>query len=419
MNSSPQKAVRQLARESRCTNWYGLRGTSKTMLLSEVIRQLSSMMVLIAESYEKAEQLQEDLEWFLGQEGIRLFPQWDTLPYDNFSPHAELSGRRLSTLEALLAGKVRCLITTPHALMQKLMPREEFIKARRLLEVGDIVSMESLLHILPELGYVQVDRVEETGEFSTHGEMIDLFLAEFEKPMRLGWRQDRLYTIQHFQIDTQLTDTAELECVNILPAKEVLYSEKHRQFARQQLNKYRDQVAESLRQHMRKRLQDAQFFPGMESLIPLFYKDLDTLLDYMPEDVYIVMDEASKTAERAKHFYDEVFMEYEMSVQQGNLTVPPEAMYLDHRQFQTEMGQRVRLRCFQQRENEGDESFVGPSTMFNTTDNRGLRQGFEKAGAASAVGHVINLLNEWRFQGAPIFLNAKNQTAGDLSLIHI
>ena len=52
MNSSPQKAVRQLIRESRCTNWYGLRGTSKTMLLSEVIRQLSSMMVIITESYE-------------------------------------------------------------------------------------------------------------------------------------------------------------------------------------------------------------------------------------------------------------------------------------------------------------------------------------------------------------------------------
>ena len=62
------------------------------MLLSEVIRQLSSMVVIITESYEKAEQLQEDLEWFLGQEGIRLFPQWDTLPYDNFSPHGELVG---------------------------------------------------------------------------------------------------------------------------------------------------------------------------------------------------------------------------------------------------------------------------------------------------------------------------------------
>ena len=413
MNSSPQKAVRQLIRESRCTNWYGLRGTSKTMLLSEVIRQLSSMVVIITESYEKAEQLQEDLEWFLGQEGIRLFPQWDTLPYDNFSPHGELVGRRLSTLEALLSEEVRCLITTPQALMQKLMPRAEFMKARRLLEVGDLVSMESLLRDLPELGYVQVDRVEETGEFSTHGEMIDLFLAEFEKPLRLGWRKDRLYTIQHFQIDTQLTDTAELESVNILPVREVLYSERHRQFARQQLTKYRDQVAESLRQHMRKRLQDAEFFPGMESLIPLFYEGLDTLLDYLPKDAYIVLDEASKTAERAKHFYDEVFMEYEMSVQQGNLTVPPDKMYLDHRQFEAEMDRRVRLQCFQQRKSEDDESFVGPSTLFNTIDNRGLRQGFEKAGAVSAVGHVINLLQEWRSQGSPIFLTAKTQTAAD------
>ena len=122
----------------------------------------------------------------------------------------------------------------------------------------------------------------------------------------------------------------------------------------------------------------------------MFYEDLDTLLDYLPEDAYIVMDEASKIAERAKHFYDEVFMEYEMSVQQGNLTVPPEAMYIDHRQFQTEMDQRVRLRCFQHRKNEDDDLFIGPSTLFNTIDNRGLRQSFEKAGAVSAVGHVIN-----------------------------
>ena len=71
------------------------------------------------------------------------------------------------------------------------------------------------------------------------------------------------------------------------------------------------------------------------------------------------------------------------------------------------MERRVRLRCFQQRKNEDNESFVGPSTLFNTIENRGLRQGFEKAGALSAVGHVINLLQEWRSQGAPIFLNAK------------
>jgi transcription-repair coupling factor (superfamily II helicase) len=383
------------------------------MLLAEVIRQLPSMMVIITDSYEKAEQLKEDLGWFLEQEDIRLFPQWDTLPFDSFSPHGEIVGRRLSTLEALISGEVRCLITTPQALMQKLMPREEFIKAKQLLEVGDLVSTESLLRILPELGYVQVDRVEEIGEFSAHGKMIDVFLAQFEKPLRLGWRQDRLYTIQHFQIDTQLTDTAELESVTILPVKEVLYSNGHRQFARQQLTKYSDQVTESLRQYMRKRLQNAETFPGMESLIPLFYEHLDTLPDYMPKDAYIVLDEASNTTERAKHFYDEVFMEYEMSVQQGNLTVPPEAMYLDHRQFLTEMERSVRLRCFYQRRNEEELNSSGSSIVFNTIDNRGLRQGFEKAGAASAVGHVINLMQEWRSRGTPIFLNAKTQTAAD------
>ena len=102
-----------------------------------------------------------------------------------------------------------------------------------------------------------------------------------------------------------------------------------------------------------------------------------------------------------------------MSVQQGNLTVPPDTMYLDHRQFQAEMERRVRLQCFQQRKSEEDDSFVGPSMLFNTIDNRGLRQGFEKAGAVSAVGHVINLLQEWRSQGSPIFLTAKTQTAAD------
>ena len=413
MNSpTPQFALRQLQQEKRSVHWYGLRGSSRALLLSGIVRQQACPLVVLTESYEKAEQLLEDLRWFLGSEGLYLFPQWDTLPYDNFSPHKEIVGQRLATLQALLSGEVRCLVTTPPALMQKLLPVDQFRSACHGLEVGDLVSRTELLQLLPEWGYVQVDTVEEAGEFSAHGSLIDLFPVHLEQPIRLEWRKDRLYTIQHFGIESQLTEEEEQESVTLLPAREVLYSEEHRQLARQQLQQYRDQVSDSLRQQMRRKLQEAEPFPGMESLLPLFYEHLETLFDYLPANSWLILDEADLVLDRARHFYEEVFMEYELSVQQGNLSVPPEALYLDHRQLQIELDRRSRLSCSQQRPSE-EFPPMGPSLTFSCVDNRALRQSFEKAGASSAVGHVVAQLQQWRKSGTPIFLTAKSQTAAD------
>jgi transcription-repair coupling factor (superfamily II helicase) len=411
MNVNPQQALDDLLRSRSLQHWYGLRGSSRALLLAAVQQRLNRPLLVLAESFEKAEQLVEDIAWFLGRDGLWLFPQWDTLPYDNFSPHKEIVGRRMATLHALQAGEVRCLVTTPPAMMQKLMPVDEFLSAHFELRVGVPSKREDLLQQLPEWGYSQVDTVEEQGEFSAHGNLIDLFPVNQAQPVRLGWKKDRLHTLQPFQIETQLTE-GELETLLVLPAREVLFSKAHLQQARKQLNQYRDQMSANLLQQMKRRLADGEAFPGMESLLPLFYEKLQTLFDYLPEDIYVVLEESEHVHNRAQHFYNEVFMEYELSVQQENLSVSPETMYLDHRQLESELSQRAKLNVAQARQPEQPDQVLH-WRAFACSDNRGLRQGFERAGAASAVGHVINLLQQWRAANTPVFLSAKTQTAAD------
>ena len=417
MPFSLQQILKNINSDSSPVELHGLAGSSKALVLSMLSKTSSQSskkftpLVVVCESFDIAEVLLSDIYYFFGKEGVYFFPFWDVLPYDNFSPHKGLVAQRFQTLEALLNQHVRILITTPNALMQRFLPREDFQKNTISFTNGFEASPDEISQQLLYSGYIQVDVVEDLGEFSTHGGILDVFPLNKEKPVRIEFSDNsKISYLKQFDIQTQHTDQTELESLKILPACEILFNQDNIQYARRTLPTFRKECSPEVLQRLRQSLKKSEGFPGIESLSPLFYPKLETLFDYIPAEYLLVVDEEKQVNERAESFYQEVFMEYELSLQQNKLTLSPESLFLTHRELQNELNQSVQsvfssINLY--------KTAARPVHQLQFVENKSLRQQFESTKSTSAVGHMVQLLQKWQSSGTLILLSAKNQTHAD------
>ncbi|MBC8259427.1 MAG: transcription-repair coupling factor [SAR324 cluster bacterium] len=394
-----------------------LAGSSKALvlaLLSQTQQQSAEKgrpLIIVCESFDVAEVLLNDLYYFCGKKGVHFFPFWDVLPYDNFSPHKGLVAQRFQTLDALLSGELKILVTTPNGLMQRFMPQTTFQKNTTSLSRESVCSTEEIRQKLLYAGYSQVDVVEDQGEFSTHGGILDVFPLNLEKPVRMEFSdKNELLYLKPFDIQSQRTVEPELSALKILPGSEIIFNPETIHYARQTLPDYRKDCSPEVLARLNESLRKSESFPGIESLAPLYYPRLNTLFDYLPEEYLLVINEEKNVEQRAEHFYQEVFMEYELSLQQNKLSLSPEVLFLTHRELGTTLNKSAQV-FLNSKSNQ--KQTKGQAHQFHFADNLALRQGFENSKATSAVGHMIQLLQNWHRDGVPILLSAKNQTHAD------
>ena len=223
---------------------------------------------------------------------ILFFPAWDTLPYDRISPSSNIMGQRLSILSKLLNNpKSVLLISTPHALMQKL-PSQDFIQnAFHTIKVGDNLSLSELASKLVSLGYRKVECVREPGEFSIRGGLFDFSIPNFTQDtqgFRLDFFGDTIESIRLFDLISQRTISKIDTAISLCASSEVTLNqstiEKFRIGYRNLLQKRKaeeDPLYVSITQ--------GQAFPGMENWLPLFYQTA-TFTDYLPNSFFVVKD---------------------------------------------------------------------------------------------------------------------------------
>ncbi len=417
MPATLQKILQKIKTDSTVVELQGLSGSSKALvvsMLSQIPEQPAEKimpLVVVCESFDVAEVLLNDLYYFFGKEGVHFFPFWDVLPFDNFSPHKGLVAQRFQTLDALLNSEVRVLITTPNGMMQRFLPRAAFQKNTLSLSTDFVGGKQELRQQLLNSGYIQVDVVEDQGEFSAHGDIMDVFPLNQEKPVRMEFSENsELLYLKPFEIQTQRTAEVELTSLKILPGSEILFNQETIYFARQTLPSYRKECTPEVLRRLKESLQKCESFPGIESLSPLFYPKLETLFDYFPAEYLLVVDEENHITERAEHFYQEVFMEYELSKQQNKLTLSPEALFLTHRELESRLKESAQVYLKSKVPDKKSERTI---YQLQFSDNQSLRPGFEHSKATSAAGHMVQLLQDWSKSGIPIILSAKNQTHAD------
>ncbi|MED6339529.1 MAG: transcription-repair coupling factor [SAR324 cluster bacterium] len=416
MSVSLQNIIQKIKSGTTVVELQGLSGSSKALVLSMLSSQSTwfeertKPLIVVCESFDIAEVLLNDLYYYSGRKGIYFFPFWDVLPYDNFSPHKGLISQRFQTLDALLKGEVRILVTTPNGMMQRFMPRDSFQK-NTIIFSSETVGLELNRQKLLSSGYNQVDVVEDHGEFSTHGLIIDVFPLNSQKPVRMEFSEkNRLLYLKPFDIQTQCTTDAELDTLEILPGNEIIFNKDTINYAHQNLPSFRKECTLEFLKRLKESLRKSQSFPGIESLSPLFYPKPETLFDYLPSDYQLVIDGENNVKKRAENFFQEVFMEYELSSQQNKLTLSPELLFLTNRELELRLENSAKLYLNSKIQNGQADRLVYQLQFVN---NHSLRQGFEKNKATSAAGHMVALLQSWYKSGVPILLSARNQTHAD------
>ncbi|KAA0875507.1 transcription-repair coupling factor [Nitrincola tapanii] len=295
-----------------------------------VVQQLSQHysqgpVLLLCRDSESALRLFQEIEFFVsGQLPVTLFPDWETLPYDAFSPHQDIISQRIETLYRLPSLQRGILIAPVATLMQRLAPKQ-FIAAHSLtLDKGQTLNPERLRAQLVDAGYQAVNTVYEHGEFAIRGSIIDIFPMGSPHPYRIDLFDDEIDSLRSFEPESQRSQEA-LESIRLLPAKEFPFN------------------AEAIRhfkQHWRERFDvDFNLCPiyrdvadglspaGIEYYLPLFFDELASLFDYLPENTLIA--EMEGTLEAAQHFFQDVAERYEeRRYDRRRPLLAPEDLYL-------------------------------------------------------------------------------------------
>jgi len=386
-----------------------LTGSARSLFLSLLTGRIEAPLLVVADTYDTADLFRQDLALFIESEKLQFFPHWDTIPYDNQSPDKEVVAVRFRALKEILEQQARVVVTTANALMRQIMPPSIFAEHCFLIKEAETYDREELLGKLISMGYVRVDLVEEKGEFSVRGEIVDMFPITESNPMRLDFFDDELETIRYFDVETQRS----LESISqfpVLPAQEVIFSETYHQQCLDRLSAIKADTIPQIFNFTVEQLRSKISFPGIEALLPLFYPNSSTLLDYFSDPPLIVYLEKNSVREHAKRFFKEVLAECEYSKQEGNPTLDPEALFLSDKSLMHRLADLVTLDI--QSLNLSNRS---GQLELSTVDNAAIRSLAVSAETIekSAMLNILEQLKKWNLSGAKIAVAASSQSKAD------
>ncbi len=274
----------------------GLAGASPAVLVGALHRaRPERIWLLVASTPDGAEQVSSDLEALLGEGAVQLYPQRESLPYEEGEPHVEIGGARVEALEALLGGRTALLVTTTRAL-QELSPAVEGLEDLRLeLKTGEEIRPADLSARLEEMGFERVATVEEVGQFALRGGIVDVFGFGTPEPARIEFWGDQVESIRHFDLLSQLS-VRTVDAIQVLP-----------------LDLRPASAADG-----RQRATPAGDAPGPRR----------SLLEYLPPDTVLVHLTAGATHAELERTWAEVQRLHLAEEQRGARPEPPEALFL-------------------------------------------------------------------------------------------
>lgn len=288
--------------------WGRLYGSAIGLALQQLSRQQRRLLLVITRNTSAAQQLHEQLAFYGADTEIPLlqFPDWETLPYDVFSPYQDITSERLECLYRLPALDSGILVVPVQTLMSRLAPRS-FVEQRSLLvETGQHLGFDEFRLRLVQNGYNAVSAVMEHGEFAVRGSLIDLFPMGSNSPYRIELFDDEVESIRSFDPESQRTLQVENR-LSLLPAREFPLDEAGIRTFRQA---YRASFEGDPQQSTIYRdVSDGLAPPGIEYFLPLFFEQTSTLFDYLPDNTLVVTD--SECLESAAHYHDEIQQRYE------------------------------------------------------------------------------------------------------------
>ncbi|HGT4373688.1 TPA: transcription-repair coupling factor [Neisseria meningitidis] len=275
------------------------------------------LKVVLTQDAEQTLRLQTAWRFFRPHDTAVFLPDWETLPYERFSPHQDLVSERLSALWQIKSGAADVLFVPVATAMQKLPP-VPFLAGRTFwLKTGQTLDIGRLKTDLVDAGYNHVSHVVAAGEFAVRGGIVDLFPMGSEMPYRIDLFDNEIDSIKTFDTDTQRTISPVSE-IRLLPAHEFPTDSEAQKIFR---SRFREEVDGNPNDAaVYKAVSNGHFGAGVEYYLPLFFEnELETLFDYIGEDALFVS--LGDVHAEANRFWSDVKSRYAMA--QGDETYPP------------------------------------------------------------------------------------------------
>mgnify|MGYP002640380486 FL=1 len=256
----------------------GLSGTSLIYFFAETLTRVNRPCLAILPDRKEASKAFKELRFFLedpdvyGEDShsIRFhhFPAYDMSPLMGLSPQRDIIAARIRALYMLISEKNAVVITSPEAICFNLLPKESLLESLEYLETGEEIDREALIRRLEMNGYQRTSLVEEMGDYSVRGGVIDLFSPLHPLPVRLEFWGDHLESIREFDPANQRSRNPLAEII-LLPASEVIVNARNLQRARSM-------------GRLPLQPEDAVGFPGQEAWLNHYYSQLNSLIEYLP-----------------------------------------------------------------------------------------------------------------------------------------
>jgi len=279
----------------------------------------------------QAHRMYEDFSFFYG-DGVLFFSTKEVMLHDVVAKSYDAEHNRLKVLDRMITGDYKFVVTSAEAILQKLLPANEYKKNVININTGDVLIVGELYSKLTTMGYERVSTVEGKGQFAVRGGIIDIFSINMENAIRIELFGDEVDSIRSFDVISQRSVDS-LGNVRIIPSREILYDEKIKQEVietiREELkeqtskNKVDKEFIESLKSNIGndiERLKSDHYFPGIDRYIPYIIGSPSNILEYGQWDNPIIFaDESQRIEDRAENMELELEESCKTMLEKGKL----------------------------------------------------------------------------------------------------
>jgi transcription-repair coupling factor (superfamily II helicase) len=344
MSASPPPALildpPRPAGATRRTRWQALPGAAQALAIAAAAERHAGLVVVLGRDVASSHRLEAELAVFLPPDlPVLHFPDWEVLPYDIYSPVADLVSQRIATLNRLPTTRRGVLVLPAATAMQRLAPRSHVLGAHVDFRVGERLDIGEQRRRFDAAGYRHVPQVLEPGDYATRGALLDVFPMGSAEPYRVELFDDAIDTIRTFDPETQRS-AARVEAVQLLAGREVPTSEAAAKRLRGALRDRFD--IDPRRCPVYQDVAEGVAPAGIESYLPLYFDRTDTIFDYLGNDALLVLDAAA--LQSAESFYAQTTERFEQRRHDRERPVlPPDELYLRPQQLREALNRLPRI----------------------------------------------------------------------------
>jgi transcription-repair coupling factor (superfamily II helicase) len=399
LKNSFEKLKTFLLQGQKEINLSGIKGSFFPFLLRTVALDMARSFLVVTPDNDLAEETCRELRFYLGKDEaqyrpVLFFPSGETLPYDTADPHPEKVIARIESLFHLQQQEAFPIVVTPFpTLMQHCIPPQDLNKSIIIINYGDPINRGFLLERFVFCGYHNVPLVEERGEFSVRGGIVDIFPPLYPYPIRLEFLGDTVDSIRLFNPITQRS-ISNREEVHILPVSEIILDKLSKTRALEQIELLHQQesIPPRLRKIVKEKLKEEGHFQGISFLLQLFYESLGTLIQYFSDDAIVWFYGVSDWEQRMADYAEKITQSFTSAQEKEKISSLGTKLYLTPEQVNKTLASFTKvsidsLEIFRSEEN---------SLTFSTSDNQGLfREIMETKSRGRPLAKLVQKIKDW------------------------